>query len=202
MSQSCIYVPPTVACTVNDWVCSGWNSCPASGSQTRACNKISDCQGGVVSPAISQNCTPVLQQATSTSQVTPPVPLVVPAYPIDLHQDLVRTTEDLKNQAVTLEEKPVTSSDIKAPKTNDKSIIVASLSNDGASLERDIAKLNAQIKKIPEIKNAQNETKENVSTTIESELKDKSVQDNNVATSTESVRSKSLWVRIMRWFGF
>ena len=52
LSQSCSYVP---TCTINDWSCTDWSECSANGFKNRECNKT-NCQNGVVSPAISQSC--------------------------------------------------------------------------------------------------------------------------------------------------
>lgn len=189
--ESPVAVVPSI-CTA--WTYSDWSSCSASGNQTRSVISSSpnSCAGG--SPVLSQSCTYV-------EPSTPVIP-VASVDPVEEHQDLVRTIEDLENQAVPLEERPVTLPVIKAPKANDMNIVVASLQNDGASLERDIAKLNAQIKKVSEVKNVQTEIKEEVPSTKKNKLEDLAQSDNKVAISTEEVRSKSLWERIMGWFGF
>ncbi|MFH1537218.1 MAG: trypsin-like peptidase domain-containing protein [Patescibacteria group bacterium] len=44
-------------CKESDWQCGNWGSCSSVGSQTRTCNKIKDCAGGVLSPATTQSCT-------------------------------------------------------------------------------------------------------------------------------------------------
>ena len=53
LSQSCTYPP---FCTSNDWHCTIWNTCSSDGTQTRTCDKVSNCQNGVSSPTISQSC--------------------------------------------------------------------------------------------------------------------------------------------------
>ncbi len=52
--QTCSVFP---ACTSGDWSCADWTACSQNNNQTRTCSKISNCQGGVVSPATSQTCT-------------------------------------------------------------------------------------------------------------------------------------------------
>lgn len=54
VTQLCKYTPP---CSSDTWSCGDWNACSSSGSQSRTCDKISNCQGGVDSPATSQSCT-------------------------------------------------------------------------------------------------------------------------------------------------
>ncbi len=49
--------PPAPAlCTTDDYFCSEWAACSISGGQTRVCNKISGCDGGVTMPITSQSC--------------------------------------------------------------------------------------------------------------------------------------------------
>ena len=57
LNQSCTYVPPVPVCTSSDWSCSNWDTCSQNSNQSRSCDKISNCQGGVSSPIISQSCT-------------------------------------------------------------------------------------------------------------------------------------------------
>ena len=45
------------ACTSESWSCTNWSVCSQDGSQTRSCSKISNCEGGVASPATTQSCT-------------------------------------------------------------------------------------------------------------------------------------------------
>lgn len=47
-------------CTSDAWSCDNWNSCSVDGQQTRSCNKTSNCEGGVSSPATTQSCSYVL----------------------------------------------------------------------------------------------------------------------------------------------
>lgn len=75
LSQSCTYIPPIPSCTSSDWSCANWGVCSQNSSQTRTCAKISNCQGGVSSPVISQSCTytPPIPTPTPTPTSTPPV---------------------------------------------------------------------------------------------------------------------------------
>ncbi len=43
-------------CTSYSWSCNSWSACSSNGTQTRSCNKISDCEGGTSSPATTQLC--------------------------------------------------------------------------------------------------------------------------------------------------
>lgn len=56
-TKNCTYIPPIPFCTSNNWSCASWSTCSSSGSQTRTCNKTSNCQGEASSPATSQSCT-------------------------------------------------------------------------------------------------------------------------------------------------
>lgn len=51
--QRCSVFP---VCTLNDWSCGDWATCSSNNNQTRICSKTSNCQDGVISPAISQAC--------------------------------------------------------------------------------------------------------------------------------------------------
>jgi len=56
--QRCSVVP---SCTLNDWSCTDWGTCSQNNTQTRTCNKISNCQSDTSSPVTSQSCTLPLQ---------------------------------------------------------------------------------------------------------------------------------------------
>lgn len=56
-TQSCVYTPPVPACTANDWLCGSWSDCSSNSRQTRACEKTSNCEGGVSSPVTTKFCT-------------------------------------------------------------------------------------------------------------------------------------------------
>ena len=67
-SQSC--TPPAPTCQSDTWECGNWNSCSASGNQTRSCTKTYDCSSvNTLSPIITQSCTP---------PVLPPTPIPTP----------------------------------------------------------------------------------------------------------------------------
>ncbi|MDD3102061.1 MAG: NosD domain-containing protein [Patescibacteria group bacterium] len=53
LNQTCTYIP---TCIANNWSCGNWSSCSSNGTQTRICNKILNCDGGVLSPATTQSC--------------------------------------------------------------------------------------------------------------------------------------------------
>lgn len=69
-------------CTASSWSCIDWNSCSVGGTQTRSCDKISSCAGGVSTPTTSQSCTPpppTPPPATSTPTPSPaPIPTPTP----------------------------------------------------------------------------------------------------------------------------
>ncbi|MCK5320613.1 trypsin-like peptidase domain-containing protein [Candidatus Parcubacteria bacterium] len=48
----------TVACSNNSYSCGVWSSCSSSGTQTRICDKINNCEDSDLSPATTQFCTP------------------------------------------------------------------------------------------------------------------------------------------------
>ncbi len=51
---------PTPVCTADTWTCGAWDTCSASGSQTRSCVMTVDCDTVTTpSPATTQSCTPL-----------------------------------------------------------------------------------------------------------------------------------------------
>ena len=48
----------TVYCSSNSYSCDAWSSCSSSGTQTRTCDKINNCEDSDLSPATTQSCTP------------------------------------------------------------------------------------------------------------------------------------------------
>lgn len=60
---TCTYKP---TCSYYNWSCGSWSACSPSGVKNRECNKISDCEGGTQSPAITQSCayTPACSEDT------------------------------------------------------------------------------------------------------------------------------------------
>ena len=67
-----IPTPPTPLCQADTWLCNDWDSCSASGSQTRSCSKTFECLSVVTpSPSTSQACTP-----PAPSYVMPDKPII------------------------------------------------------------------------------------------------------------------------------
>ncbi|MEA3444583.1 MAG: trypsin-like peptidase domain-containing protein, partial [Bacteroidota bacterium] len=60
LNQSC-----TPFCTNGDYSCDDWSECSVDGNQTRICSKISNCEGGIEMPAISQSCVYIPPTCTS-----------------------------------------------------------------------------------------------------------------------------------------
>ncbi len=76
-TQSCTPTASTPSCTADVWSCTGWNTCSASGSQSRVCIITNECAGvSTPSPAATQTCTPptTTTPPTSTTGQMPTVP--------------------------------------------------------------------------------------------------------------------------------
>ncbi len=67
-SQSCTPPSTETTCTEDSWYCTQWNSCSASGNQTRFCNITNDCPSvSTPSPATTQTCTPPATEPSCTA---------------------------------------------------------------------------------------------------------------------------------------
>ncbi len=72
-SQSCTPPPPPPTCTADNWSCTAFSACSASGTQTRSCTMTLDCPGVVTpSPATSQSCTPSTPGQTTANLISDP----------------------------------------------------------------------------------------------------------------------------------